>query len=48
MGKTLIGKGIFGWCSTERRTQRYGSIHLAGPVLPRTARPTREVPDEGT
>lgn len=29
MAKKLIGTGIFGWCSSERHSQRYGSVHLA-------------------
>src|SRR5581483_2436230 len=30
--KHLVGRGIFGWDSSERRTNRYGAIHLSnGP-----------------
>jgi len=29
MSKQILAKGIFGWDGTERRTSRYGSIHLS-------------------
>lgn len=28
-GERKLGHGVFGWCTTERRSNRYGSIHLA-------------------
>lgn len=30
MSKLILAKGILGWDGTERRTNRYGSIHLSG------------------
>lgn len=28
-GLLKVAHGIFGWCSSERRSDRYGSIHLS-------------------
>lgn len=38
MDKRLIAKGIFCWTSTERRTQRYGSIHVSDSPYEESAR----------
>lgn len=37
MSKQVLAKGIFGWDGVERRTSRYGSIHLSGAPFNPTA-----------